>query len=36
MKDLLDEKDKVILSLKKKLKMPTREHPHTAELVALE
>jgi hypothetical protein len=36
MKALLDEKDKVILSLKKKLKMPATEHPQTAELVALE
>ena len=36
MKALLDEKDKVILSLKKKLKMHAIEDPQTAELVALE
>jgi hypothetical protein len=35
-KSLLDEKDKIIHSLKKKLKMPTTKHPQTTELVALE
>jgi FtsZ-binding cell division protein ZapB len=35
-KVLLDEKDKVILNLKKKLKMIATEHPWIAELVALE
>jgi FtsZ-binding cell division protein ZapB len=36
MKVLLDEKDKVILSLKKNLKILATEHPQTAELVELE
>jgi predicted nucleic acid-binding Zn-ribbon protein len=36
MKSLLDEKDKMIHSLKKKLKMPSTKHPQTTELVALE
>jgi hypothetical protein len=35
-KDSLDEKDKTIQSLKKKLKMFPTDHPKTAELVALE
>jgi hypothetical protein len=35
-KVMLDEKDKVILNLKKKLKMLATEHPWIAELVALE
>ena len=30
MKALIDEKDKGILSLKKKLKIPATEHPHIA------
>jgi hypothetical protein len=36
LKSSLDEKDKLIQSLKKKLKMPATEHPQTTELVALE
>jgi hypothetical protein len=32
----LDEKDKLIQSMKKKLKMSSTEHPQTTELVALE
>jgi hypothetical protein len=32
----LDEKDKMIQSLKKKLKMSSTEHPQTTELAALE
>jgi polyhydroxyalkanoate synthesis regulator phasin len=35
-KTSLEEKDKLIQSLKKKLKMSTTEHPQTTELVALE
>ena len=35
-KSSLDEKDKVIQSLKKKLKMFATEHPQIAELVVLE
>jgi predicted nucleic acid-binding Zn-ribbon protein len=33
---LLDEKDKVMLNLNKKLKIPAIKHPQTAELAALE
>jgi hypothetical protein len=36
LKYLLEEKDKIIQSLKKKLKMLATEHPQTTELVALE
>ena len=36
LKSSLDEKDKLIQSLKKKLKMPATEHPQTTELVPLE
>jgi hypothetical protein len=35
-KSSLDEKDKLIQSLKKKLKMSATEHPQTTELVSLE
>jgi len=35
-KDSLDEKEKMIQSLKKKLKMFVAEHPQTIELDALE
>jgi hypothetical protein len=35
-KSSLDEKDKIIQSLKKRLKMPATEHPQTIELVVLE
>jgi HPt (histidine-containing phosphotransfer) domain-containing protein len=36
LKNSLDEKDKLIQSLKKKLKIPATENPQTTELVALE
>jgi hypothetical protein len=35
-KDSLDEKDKMIQSMKKRLKMSSTEHPQTIELTALE
>jgi hypothetical protein len=36
LKSSLDEKDKLIQSLKKKLKMSGTEHPKTTKLVSLE
>jgi hypothetical protein len=36
LKSSLDEKDKLIQSLKKKLKISATEHPQTTELVSLE
>jgi hypothetical protein len=36
LKASLDEKDKMIQSLKKKLKMSPTDHPHTIKLIALE